>query len=153
LQGLLLVLHRQWQKLRKDLRLNIPSVVLTPLGWLLTFAGISVGWIFFRSTSLHQAGAMVRALVTPAGYLHRHLPIQFYLLTAGAALGYFAVVAATDLLTRIEQNPSSPSTLRAVLRERWVWLAPGIAAAAVYGYVITQIQQTSLSSAFLYRLF
>jgi alginate O-acetyltransferase complex protein AlgI len=153
LQGTLLVLHRQWLKLHKDFRLNIPGVVLTPLGWLITFAGISVGWIFFRSANLDQAWTMVKALVTPAGYLQRHLPVQFYLLTAGAALGYFAVVAATDLLSKIEQNTSSPPALQALLRERWIWLAPGIAAAAVYGYVITEIQQTSLSSPFLYRLF
>ncbi len=153
LQGLLLVLHRQWQKLQKEFALNVPAFISTPLGWLLTFAGISVGWIFFRSETLAQAWAMTRALVTPSGYLQRHLPVQFYWLTACTALGYFGVVAAADLLTSIEQNPSSPSALRTLLQERWVWLAPGIAVTAVYAYIITEIQQTSLNSTFLYRLF
>ncbi len=153
LQGALLVLHRQWQKLRMTLGLDIPKFVLTPLGWIFTFFGISAGWIFFRSESLHQAITMVKAIVTPAGYVHRRMPAQFYVSVACVALGYFAIVAATDFLNRVEERAPFASSIRIMLHERWVWIAPSVAVLAIYAYVITEIQKTSLGSPFLYRLF
>ena len=153
LQGALLVLHRQWQKLRMTLGLNIPDSVSTALGWFFTFFGISAGWIFFRSESLHQAMTMAKAIVAPIGYLHRRMPPQFYVLVVCVALGYFAIVAVTSFLNRVEERGVFASSLQIMLRERWVWIAPGVAVLAVYAYLITEIQKTSLGSPFLYRLF
>jgi hypothetical protein len=153
LQGALLVLHRQWQKLRMTLGLNIPDSVSTSLGWFFTFFGISAGWIFFRSESLHQAMTMAKAIVAPIGYLHRRMPPQFYVLVVCVALGYFGIVAVTSFLNRVEERAAFASSLQIMLRERWVWIAPGVAVLAIYAYLITEIQKTSLGSPFLYRLF
>jgi alginate O-acetyltransferase complex protein AlgI len=153
LQGALLVLHRQWQKIRMTLGLNIPDSVSTSLGWFFTFFGISAGWIFFRSESLHQAMTMAKAIVAPIGYLHRRMPPQFYVLVVCVALGYFGIVAVTSFLNRVEERAAFASSLQIMLRERWVWIAPGVAVLAIYAYLITEIQKTSLGSPFLYRLF
>jgi len=154
-QGLLLVLHRLWQRLFAGAGLKVPELVMAPMGWLATFSGISLGWIFFRAQNLHQAFAMLRAIAHPGGYAHRHLPSNFYLLTTCIAVGYFAVAGVTGLLDRVATpaNAFFQSSLVVLWQERWVWVTPLVAVLAMYAYLVIQIQQTNLNSPFLYQLF
>ena len=50
------------------------------VSWLATMALVNLGWIFFRSGSLAQAGEMFVALVSPASYVRHVLHPSLYLL-------------------------------------------------------------------------
>ena len=86
--GVLLVLHRQVQKLERALNWEPPAALWTPLSWFVTITLVSFGWIFFRANSLAQAGKMFSALVSPAAYLTHFLPLPLYLLVLALALVY-----------------------------------------------------------------
>jgi len=70
--GLLLVGHRYWQQSHAGL--HVPTALLKPISWFVTFAGISVGWIFFRAESVHNAANMLHAAFSPTNFLRRGLP-------------------------------------------------------------------------------
>jgi len=50
-------------------------------------SAVCIGYIFFRAESVHQAFAMLKALVSPHGYTHWNLDPSFYMLTLLAAAG------------------------------------------------------------------
>lgn len=85
--GMLLVVHRTLQKLRRQFPVAIPAEGF--LSWGLTFASILLGWILFRAQSLSQASTMLRTVFSPREYRHMMLAPNFYLLTAAVAAGYF----------------------------------------------------------------
>lgn len=97
-QGTLLLLHRRWQGLQRSLDWPWPEWVSEPVGWLVTFTTIGLGWILFRATDLSQASGMLLAVVRPGGYLDRQLPASLYLLTAVVIASYFSIVAITSFL-------------------------------------------------------
>ena len=96
--GILLVLHRQWQEFRKRMGFEWTGVMATAISWWLTFSAVCIGYIFFRAESVHQAFAMLKALVSPHGYTHWNLDPSFYMLMLLAAGGYFAVIGGSILL-------------------------------------------------------
>jgi len=145
--GILLVLHRQWQEFRKRMGFEWTGVMATAISWWLTFSAVCIGYIFFRAESVHQAFAMLKALVSPHGYTHRNLDPSFYMLTLLAAGGYFAVIGGSILLdhlaeaarTRQETAPGRLSNWLGILaNERWVWITPVIVVLAIYLSVIFQ---------------
>lgn len=152
--GLLLVVHRQWQRLQILWNVQLPLYLAAPLSWLVTFAAVSLGWIFFRAESQEQAAIMLRTVLSPAGYSHFALPLNFYRLTSIAMAGYFAVVGIAAFLDRhaaVEQSEASvggemgsrrtPSGLLALLaRERWVWVLPIAVVLSVYVLLILHPQ-------------
>lgn len=115
-QGVLLLLHRRWQVLQRSLGWSWPESVIEPAGWLFTFSSICLGWILFRASDLLQAGEMLRAVVSPGGYLDLALPASLYVLTTAVIGVYFAPVAVTSLLKgRYPEFASrAPLELRAV---------------------------------------
>ncbi len=90
-QGILLLLHRRWQALRRSRGWEIPRALDDSMGWLATFASINLGWIWFRAADWKQAVEMLAAVFRPAGYLVLRLPASLYLLTAVVVGGYFSV--------------------------------------------------------------
>jgi len=145
--GILLVLHRQWQEFRKRMGFEWTGVMATAISWWLTFSAVCIGYIFFRAESVHQAFAMLKALVSPHGYTHRNLNPSFYMLMLLAAGGYFAVIGGSILLdhlaeaarTRQETEPGRLSNWLGILaNERWVWITPVIVVLAIYLSVIFQ---------------
>jgi hypothetical protein len=162
--GLLLAGHRYWQQSKLGVRL--PAFLLQPLSWLVTFAGISLGWIFFRAESIHNAAAMLRDAFLPAGFLRRGLPKTFYALVVVMAVGYFIVVAAGKLLDRWEATGvgfegrsfgrtgpiRSMAGTRLLALHRWVWLVPTLAVLTLYLYVLLQ-PQVEGGAPMLYRIF
>jgi alginate O-acetyltransferase complex protein AlgI len=147
--GILLVLHRQWQELRKRMGFEWSGVLATGISWLLTFSAVCVGYIFFRSNGLAQAFAMLKAIASLRSYRHLTLDHSFYLMTLLAAVGYFAVIGAGELLDRLGESArgwarSAPSSLRtwlgtllgALAEERWVWITPLVLVLTLYLSVI-----------------
>ena len=145
--GVLLVLHRQWQELRKRLGIAWSGVLATGISWWLTFSAVCIGYIFFRSNSFRQAFALLRAIGTPGTYRHMTLDRSFYVMTLLAAAGYFTVIGGIVLLDRLGEAarnrkqiaPLGFGTLLGVLaNERWVWLTPIVLVLALYCSVIFQ---------------
>ncbi len=147
--GILLVLHRQWQEFRKRVGFEWTGVVATAISWWLTFSAVCIGYIFFRTESVHQAFAMLKAIVSPHTYRHLSLDHSFYVMTLLAAAGYFAVIGAGELLDRLSEiRPGTREELRSAIcvgtvfgtlaRERWVWITPVVIVLALYLSVIFQ---------------
>lgn len=143
--GVLLVLHRQWQDFRKRVGLKWSGSIPSGISWLLTFSAVCVGYIFFRCESLGQALAMLNAIVSLPTYAHLTLDRSFYVMTIAAAVGYFSLLWAQQLLDRFgefahKQEQTSPSwplrLLTAFADERWVWITPVVLVLALYLSVI-----------------
>jgi len=128
--GVLLVLHRQVQQVQRKLEWMPTAVAWTPISWIATIALISLGWIFFRSNSLSQAGHMVSAVLSPASYLSRFVSGSLYLLVAALALGYAVVRMVATALDRFSVEPCAPNAhlgrraIARVVRWRWFWIPP-----------------------------
>jgi alginate O-acetyltransferase complex protein AlgI len=129
--GLLLVLHRLWQRLESVSKLKVPPPIKSALAWPATFAGISIGWIFFRAEDLRQAADMLRLAFSPGRFLQLTLPIGFYWLVLTLAAGYFLVVAAANVLDRWANKDEAVRTesnvswaFHILSQERWVWAVP-----------------------------
>lgn len=141
--GVLLVLHRQWQEFRKRAGLNWSGALATGTSWLLTFAAVCIGYVFFRAEDWRQASAMITAIISPSRYAHATLPTSLYWLVAVSMGGYFAVLAGAAILDDLGDMPAGPgefSRLRAAIStaasERWVWIAPALVVLAIYLSVI-----------------
>src|ERR1039457_2538700 len=152
-QGILLVLHRQWQALQRRLKWEPPAAIWTPISWSVTMALISAGWILFRANSLPQATPILAAVASPASYLDHILPRSLYLLVAGLAIAYATVLFVIDSLNRYAERQGTRSEiLQVMVRERWVWVAPMWAAASLL--VVTMMErQSGAANVFMYRFF
>jgi len=96
--GLVLVMHRLGQQMKRQFSIRLPRYSGAFLSWGTTFALLAVGFIFFRANDLTQAWTMLRAVFTPAAYWHFAMPHSFYILTFTMAVGYFVVTAGHSLL-------------------------------------------------------
>jgi alginate O-acetyltransferase complex protein AlgI len=159
--GMLLVLHRQWQELRKRLDFEWAGVVATGISWLLTFSAVCIGYIFFRAETVSQAFAMLRAIVSPSSYNTLTLDSSFYLMVLVAAVGYFAVVAAGEVLDRVAAfsghsvagfSAAVRSAFATLAAERWVWITPVVLVLVLYLSVIFQPGQSE-TGPIMYALF
>jgi D-alanyl-lipoteichoic acid acyltransferase DltB (MBOAT superfamily) len=146
-QGILLVLHRQWQEFRKRMGFEWSGALAAGISWLFTFSAVCIGYIFFRANNFHQAFAMLKAMASLRGYGHLTLDHSFYVMTFLAAAGYFAVIGAGELLDYLNELSSRESsrgafgvlfanTIGALARERWVWITPVVVVLALYMSVI-----------------
>lgn len=148
--GLLLVAHRQWQEFRKRVGFESSGFVPTIISWWITFSAVSIGYIFFRSDTLHQAFGMLKAIASPRRYRHLTLDHSYCIMTLLAAIGYFAVIGGSMLLDRIAESAPqwniagggirtlARNGLQALATERWVWIAPIVIVLALYFSVMFQ---------------
>jgi len=113
--GVLLVLHRKVQQVRRRWAWQIPEVTIGPASWLITFAAIGLGWILFRANSVAQALTMLRVVVTPSAYVNPLLPPSLYLVVVAGVLGYFGTIGATALHRRYHEVLRVPLELRLAL--------------------------------------
>src|SRR5271166_3025742 len=157
--GILLVLHRQVQRLEQKLNWQPATALWTAVSWMVTMTLVSFGWIFFRANSLPQAGHMFTALWSPSSYITHSLPVPLYLLVLVLALGYAAVLLAiagldrrTERLNAAEAVPRA-ETVAVILRDRWVWLTPMYAFALLIATWLVTRAQSAGASPFLYRFF
>lgn len=137
-QGILLVLHRQWQQLNLRHDWQFPKSVMGPLSWFVTFFAICLGWTFFRANSLTQAFTMLHATGNLASYAGYTLPGSLFLLVCILATGYFATIGSQQLIRKHSQKLTVPLELRFALY-----------AAAVYVGVLHAAQ----TQAFIYFQF
>jgi len=141
--GILMVLHRQWQELRKRTGFEWSGTIPSLISWAITFTAVLIGYIFFRAENLHQAIAMVKAITSLHGYHHLTLDRSFCLMTMIAAGGYFAVIGGSMLLDRIAERAQEgggrlTTLFGIVAAERWVWIAPIVVVAALYLSIMFQ---------------
>jgi alginate O-acetyltransferase complex protein AlgI len=100
--GLLLVIHRVWMKVRPA-----PMVMLRPLGVMLTFLSVCVGWVFFRASSFRDAGTILRRMAWPTagadlGSLDRHIALTILaVVLAGHLIG-----SSMDVGKRLSKVPA-----------------------------------------------
>ena len=177
--GLLLVAYRQWERLR----LRFDSVYLerlsSLLSWSITFAAVSLGWIFFRAESRAQAAQMFRAVFSPASYAHGALPPNLYRVTVLVAVCYFVAVWINMWLDKwseagesdqVELEPVAPQQpagtprhiasssrmpvriFAALARHRWVWAVPIVAILSLYLLLLLPLEGP-LIGPMMYQIF
>jgi alginate O-acetyltransferase complex protein AlgI len=156
--GVVLVLHRQAQQLKRVFNFDPPESVWVPVSWIATMAFMNLGWIFFRSTSLTQAGEMLRAVFSPASYFTHFVGGGMYLLVAGLAVGYAITLLVIDWLNRSAEAEAASTTgpragLGAMMaRGRWYWISPVFLLALAVLVLITSTMGASTTQ-FMYRVF
>jgi alginate O-acetyltransferase complex protein AlgI len=157
--GILLVVHRQVQRLEQRLNWQPATALWTAISWAVTITLVSLGWIFFRANSLPQAGRMFSAVMSPSSYARHLLPLPLYLLVLVLALGYAAVLLAiagldrrAERLTAAEATPREEA-ITIILRDRWVWLTPMYAFALLIATWLVTRAQSAGASPFVYRFF
>jgi hypothetical protein len=96
--GLVLVMHRLGQRMKRQFSVRVPRYFGAFLSWGTTFMLVAIGFIFFRAADLTQAWTMLRTVFTPAAYGRFAMPRSFYILTFAIAVGYFVVIAGHSLL-------------------------------------------------------
>jgi hypothetical protein len=110
-----------------------------------------VGYIFFRAENIVQAMAMLKAIISPHTYTYLSLDRSLYWMTLLAAVGYFAVIGAGELLNRLGQfglrwaekgsggfRTRFGGFLGVMAQDRWVWIAPVVLVLMLYLSVIVQ---------------
>jgi alginate O-acetyltransferase complex protein AlgI len=158
-QGILLVLHRQVQRLEQRLNWQPATALWTAVSWAVTITLVSLGWIFFRANSLPQALAMLGALASPSTYSRHFLALPLYLLVFALAALYAAVLLAiagldrrAERLSAAEERPPAEA-ITVILRDRWVWLTPMYAFALLIATWLVTRAQSAGASPFVYRFF
>jgi alginate O-acetyltransferase complex protein AlgI len=155
-QGILLVLHRQWQQIERRAGITSGGFALPILGWAYTFVAICLGWILFRANSGSEAWIMLSSVFSAKSYFYRALPDSIYLLVAAVMVCYFACLGVASFLDRLaavaSRSPQYPAIIGMIARDRWVWIAPLAVIVAVYVFVLAQPGQT-ITQPMLYRLF
>ena len=156
--GVLLVLHRQVQQLERKFNWEPPVKLWTPLSWIATITLISLGWIFFRASSLSQASQMLSSIVSPASYPSHFLSLGLYLLVAALAAGYAVVLLVGGVLDRYAAGAGAPTVqshsgiVAFIARWRWFWIPPLYALALLFVLMIT-FTQGSGAAQLMYRGF
>jgi alginate O-acetyltransferase complex protein AlgI len=157
-QGVLLVLHRQFEQLWGKLDWDPPTVLWTALSWLATISLVSLGWIFFRANSLPQAVQMLSAVFSPASYPSRFLSGSLYLLVFALAASYATVLLLNEVLDRYIAEPgvtpghSGSGVVAAIARYRWYWIPPLYGLVLLLVLMVTHSQDAGVGQ-FMYRRF
>jgi alginate O-acetyltransferase complex protein AlgI len=146
--GVLLIAHRQIEALQRKYDWTPPQELWNLASWIGTMALVNLGWIFFRSNSLGQAGQMLAAVLSPATYGQHLLSGSLYLLVLAVAAGYCVALLIIDRLNRLvpaetaaTDSPADIATLLA--RWRWFWLTPLFAVALLCLLIVTLSHGTS----------
>jgi len=156
--GLLLVTHRQVQRVQQKFDWNSSPAWWTAFAWLSTISCVSIGWIFFRANSLAEAGRMLSALSNPASYSSHFLTGSLYLLVGSLALGYAIVVVVDQALSAHVAESSLPAGdvrpgfAALAARWRWYWIPPLYTVTLLFAIVVTLTRGTAAAQ-FMYRNF
>jgi alginate O-acetyltransferase complex protein AlgI len=177
--GLILVMHRLGQRMKRQLSVRPPRYVGAFLSWGITFALVSIGFIFFRAYDLTQAWNMLSVVFTPAAYRHFAMPRSFYILTSAIAVGYFVVTAGHSLLLSWRARYREAMSERRELAEGkwpvivannftliigpffdfftgrlWWWFAPALCILAFWVGLVIHTRRAAIAvTPFIYTLF
>lgn len=156
--GALLFSHRQVQGLQRRFDWTPPAALWTPASWIITIGFISLGWIFFRASSLSQVSQMLSSVLSPASYSSHFLSGSLYLLVLALAAGYAIVLLVSDTLDRYSVEPaaseseSRPGILLFIARNRWFWIPP-LYSLALFFVLIVTLTHSDSAAQFMYRSF
>ena len=156
--GALLVGHRLLQQLERKFDWDPSPALWTPVSWIVTMALISLGWIFFRASSMAKAGEMLSAVLSPASYRSHSLSGSLYLLVLVLGLGYVMVLTVIDALDRYPigvdtlENQTGSAIMAFLARKRWLWVPPLYALTLLLVLAVT-LTQAPATSQFIYRAF
>ncbi len=155
--GILLVLHRQVQQLKRRFDWEPPAKLWSLVAWITTMTFISLGWVFFRAASWPQTREMLSAIASPASYGSHCLSLSLYALVCALAAGYAAVAAIGRMLQLYTEIPQARtalpnSGLAALAHYRWFWIPPLYALALILVLLITLTQGGSAAQ-LMYRGF
>ncbi len=134
--GLLIVLNNVWSNLGKKLPLSLARG--------LTFIAVLVGWVFFRSRSIHHAGEILKSMVDV-----RSFRMEALTLIPG---GFYEVAFLMCLLFFVNIAPNST----AFLTEQRMGRGYAVACAALFFICMLSMNQdvlTKVPTVFLYRNF
>jgi len=104
-QGVLLVVHRLFQKFVADRELDDRLERFEYLGIPYTFLAICLSWLFFRADTLSQAWGMFRTALVPTRDLTLNHSFVWLVLTVVAL--YFAIEALATKRGRTDSTPFS----------------------------------------------
>jgi alginate O-acetyltransferase complex protein AlgI len=155
--GVLLALHRQVQQLERKFDWE-PPAIWGALSHLTTIALISLGWVFFRANSLHQAVRMLSATLSPKSYFSHFVSVNLYALVVSLAMGYAVVLLISAALDRSSVRPESSKTstqaeiIALIARTRWFWIPPIYAIGLLLVLTIT-LTHGADQGQFMYRIF
>jgi len=159
--GVLLVLHRQVQQLERYIEEKFnwtpPAALWTAISWVTTITLVSLGWIFFRASSLGEARQMWSAALSPASYSSHFLSGSLYGLVVAMAAGYAIVLLAIEALDRhsvedTANDPRSTTIIAVIARNRWFWIPPLYLLALLVVVVVTNTRGADAAQ-FMYRNF
>lgn len=154
--GALLVLHRQVQQVQHRFDWNPSSAAWTGVSWIVTISLISLGWIFFRASSIGEVGKMFAAVASPPSYSSHFLSGSLYLLVAALAAGYFIAVLLADAIDHYviscEETASTNGAVALLARWRWFWLPPLYAVSLLFLSIVTFTRGSSAAQ-LMYRRF
>jgi alginate O-acetyltransferase complex protein AlgI len=171
--GLLLVLHRLGQQLKRWLTVAQSTHLGTVMSWCATFSLVSLGWIFFRAHDLGQALTMLRAVLSPSNYYQFALPGSLYVLISSVVISYFLYEMLGPIVDRLRasyreelinyrQTRSTPSLPSAgfmlgkgcdfLAERKWWWATPMLAGFAAF-CSLAIFHQNSPVTPFMYTLF
>jgi len=159
--GVFLVLHRIAQQYLPSSRAGVNVAGGGFVSWAVTFLGISLSWILFRTTDLSEAIAMFRAVLSPTSYLHIVLPASYYAVVLASATGYFIYYGLIGQVREKWQTviPSgigifggTPRIGWASWQKSWWWRGPMIATLTILA-AIAVAYQASQATPFIYTLF
>ena len=177
--GVVLVLHRIGQQIKRKYQVKMPPSLGVFLAWAVTFPVVSLGWLFFRANSLSQALAMFSTIFSPAAYVRLSMPRSFYAVVAIGVVGYFIYEAAFSTLVAWgaaykAKLSASAKALSIGTREIsviglrlnagglfnffvdtfWWWFGPAVAVLAAFVAIATYRQTGPVSvTPFIYTLF
>jgi alginate O-acetyltransferase complex protein AlgI len=161
--GVLLVLHRLGQQMKRRWTAPWPA----PLGqWLSSFstlALISLGWIFFRANDFEQAVTMARTVFTYESYGRFSLPFSFYVVTPALIAGYFAFHALQSRLEiwkagdqqqpRLAEFRAFMLELDELLKQRTAWWLTPVTIAVLLVTIILATDSGPKVTSFIYTTF
>jgi alginate O-acetyltransferase complex protein AlgI len=176
--GLILVMHRLGQRVKRQFSVRPPRYVGAFLSWGITFALVSIGFIFFRAYDLTQAWNMLSVVFTPAAYGRFAMPRSFYILTSTIAMGYFVVTAGHSFLLSWRARyreaiserrepaegvwPVAVANFTLIIgalfdfftEKLWWWLAPALCILTFWVGLVIETKRTAIAvTPFIYTLF
>jgi len=134
--GLLLVMHRLGQQVKRQFSITLPGYLGLILAWGTTFSLVSLGWIFFRANDLHEAFLMFESVFSPSAYLHLAMPRSFYLLTSFVVIAYFMYEGLGTLLAhwRARYREERSDVRQVIFRRRPVFSSAGVLAVELFEF-------------------
>jgi alginate O-acetyltransferase complex protein AlgI len=156
--GVLLLMHRQIQQLQRRFEWSPAPALWSLFSWIVTSMLVSLGWIFFRASSLSQARQMLLAVLSFSTYFSHYVSGSLYGLVVALAAGYAVVLMVSTAIHRSSVDSEDATASRqtgviaALARSRWFWIPPLYVLAMLLVLIVTHARDAGAAQ-FMYRNF